>query len=50
MTFFEMDLRIIGYSLFIISIITTLISSIYFFLDVIISLKALFIATKEYLN
>jgi len=50
MQFFSMDLRIIGYFLFSLSIISILISSVYFFLDVILSLHALRLEAKEFVN
>jgi hypothetical protein len=48
MTQMDVDLRVIGQLLFIISIFSILVSSIYFFLDVLLSLKALKLEIKEY--
>ena len=50
MTLFTIDLKIYGYFLFIISIISILISSVYFFFDVILSTKALYLEASEYLD
>ncbi len=49
MNLFEIDLRIWGYFLFVLSILAILISSIYFFKDVLLSLNALKLEAKEYL-
>jgi hypothetical protein len=49
MTLLEIDLRIIGYPLFVISILSILVSSIYFFLDVRLSLHALKLEAKDYI-
>jgi len=46
----EHDLRILGYILFILSILSILLSSLYFFRDVILSLHALELEAKDYLN
>ncbi len=50
MTLLEVDLRIIGYPLFVISILSILISSVYFFIDVRLSLHALKLEAWEYLG
>jgi len=50
MFLFDVDLRIIGYILFILSIILILISSIYFFKDVMVSLHALKLEAKDYIG
>ncbi|MFW5657761.1 MAG: DUF2721 domain-containing protein [Bacteroidota bacterium] len=47
MNLFEMDLKIIGYFLFILSILSILVSSIFFFMDVVVSLNALKLEAKE---
>jgi len=50
MVFFNFDLRWVGYILFIVSILSMLVSAIYFFLDVLLSLKALRLEAQEYLK
>jgi Na+/melibiose symporter-like transporter len=50
MILFNVDLRVIGYLLFIISIILILISTIYFFKDVMVSLHALKLEAQDYLE
>jgi hypothetical protein len=50
MTLWGHDLRIIGYILFILSILAILISSLYFFRDVILSLHALKLEARDYLK
>jgi len=47
MALFSYDLRIIGYSLFILSIFSILVASIFFFMDVILSLNALKLEAGE---
>lgn len=49
MLFFSLDLRNLGYFLFSLSIISILISAIYFFLDIMLSLKAVKLEAIEYL-
>ncbi len=49
MTLLEIDLRIIGYPLFVISILSILVSAIYFFIDVRLTLHALKLEIREYL-
>ena len=49
MTLLEIDLRIIGYPLFVVSILSILVSSVYFFADVRLSLHALKLEAKDYL-
>jgi hypothetical protein len=49
MILFDYDLKIYGYILFVLSILAIFISSIYFFLDVILSLKALHLEAREYI-
>jgi hypothetical protein len=50
MTLWGHDLRILGYILFILSILSILLSSLYFFRDVILSLHALKLEAREYLK
>ncbi len=50
MTLLSLDLRIIGYPLFVLSILSILISSIYFFMDVRLSLHALRLEAKDFLG
>lgn len=50
MTLMEVDLRLIGYPLFVISILSILVSSIYFFVDVRLSLHALRLEASEYIG
>lgn len=44
----ETDLRIIGYSLFVLSILSILFSCIFFFRDILLSLKAIDLEAREY--
>lgn len=50
MVFLNLDLRWAGYILFILSILSILVSAVYFFLDVLLSLKALRLEAKEYIE
>ncbi len=50
MVLFDIDIRLTGYLLFVISILSILVSSIYFFMDVILSLQAIKLEAKEYLE
>ena len=50
MTLLTADLRLIGYPLFVVSILSILVSSIYFFIDVRLSLHALKLEAREYLG
>jgi len=50
MVLFNIDIRLTGYLLFVISILSILVSSIYFFMDVILSLQAIKLEAKEYLE
>lgn len=50
MTLWRHDLRIVGYILFILSIVSILLSSLYFFRDVILSLHALKLEAWDYLD
>ncbi len=50
MSLLDMDLRVIGYPLFVISILAILVSSIYLFIDVRLSLHALKLEAKEFLG
>ena len=50
MTLLTVDLRILGYPLFVLSILSILVSSIYFFMDVRLSLHALRLEAKDYLR
>ncbi len=50
MNLFELDLRVWGYFLFVLSILAILISSIYFFKDVLLSLNAIKLEAKDYLK
>lgn len=49
MILFNLDLRVIGYFLFIISIILILIATIYFLKDIMVSLRALKLEAQDYL-
>jgi hypothetical protein len=49
MTLWELDLRVVGYPLFVLSILSILISAIYFFMDVRLSLHALKLEAGDYL-
>jgi hypothetical protein len=49
MNLFTVDLYIFGYLFFFTSILSILISSIYLFLDIVLTLKALKLEAKEYL-
>ena len=48
MFLFEVDLRVAGYFLFVLSILAILFSTIYFFRDIVLSLKALNLEAKDY--
>ncbi len=48
MFLFETDLRVIGYSLFVLSIFSILFSCIYFFRDILLSLKAVSLEARDY--
>jgi Na+/melibiose symporter-like transporter len=50
MTLWGHDLRILGYILFILSILAILVSCLYFFRDVILSLHALKLEAKDHLK
>ena len=50
MILFDLDLRSVGYPLFVVSILAILVSSIYFFMDVRLSLHALRLEAREYLE
>ena len=50
MSLLDVNLRIIGYPLFVISILAILVSSIYFFIDVRLSLHALKLEAKEFID
>ncbi|UCG27097.1 MAG: DUF2721 domain-containing protein [Bacteroidales bacterium] len=50
MNLYDLDLRVPGYFLFVLSILSILISSIYFFKDVLLSLNALKLEAREYLE
>jgi hypothetical protein len=50
MILLEVDLRTVGYALFVVSILSILVSSIYFFIDVRLSLRALRLEAREYLE
>jgi hypothetical protein len=49
MNFTNIDLSALGYSLFLIAVTSMLIAFIYFFRDVLISLKAIKLEAKDYL-
>jgi hypothetical protein len=49
MNFTNIDLSMLGYSLFLIAVISMLVAFIYFFRDVLISLKAIKLEAKDYL-
>ena len=50
MILFDYDLKMLGYIFFVLSILSVFISCIYFFLDVLLSLKALQLEAQEYLK
>ncbi len=50
MILFDFQLKVFGYFFFVLSIISIFISCIYFFLDVLLSLKALHLEAREYLK
>jgi hypothetical protein len=50
MTLWGADLKVLGLTLFLISVLSILVSSIYFFLDVILSLKAIYLEAHQYLG
>jgi hypothetical protein len=50
MTLWGLDLRIPGYILFILSMLSILISALYFFRDVVLSLHALKLEARDYLK
>jgi len=50
MSLLDLDLRVIGYPLFVISILSILVSCIYFFIDVRLSLHALKLEAKEFIG
>ncbi len=50
MTLLDLDLRVLGYPLFVFSILSILVSSVYFFMDVRLSLHALRLEAKDYLK
>ncbi|MGE0088085.1 MAG: DUF2721 domain-containing protein [Bacteroidales bacterium] len=50
MEFFFVDLRWVGNFLFVLSVTSILISAIYFFLDVMLSLKALRLEAQDYIK
>jgi hypothetical protein len=50
MILLEVDLRVVGYPLFVVSILSILVSSIYFFIDVRLSLRALRLEARQYLE
>ena len=50
MTLMDIDLRMAGYPLFVLSILSILVSSVYFFMDVRLSLHALRLEAKDYLD
>jgi uncharacterized Tic20 family protein len=50
MTLFDIDLRILGYPLFVLSILSILVSSVYLFVDVRLSLTALKLEAGEHLE
>ncbi len=49
MNLFRLDLRIIGYLLFFLVILSILVSLLYFFRDVVLSLRAVKLEAREYL-
>ena len=49
MTLLDIDLRILGYPLFVLSILSILVSCIYFFVDVRLSLHALKLEARDYI-
>ena len=50
MNLFIIDLRLTGYLLFVVSILSILVSLIYFFRDVMLSLHAIKLEAKDYLD
>lgn len=50
MNLFNIDLRLTGYLLFVVSILSILVSLIYFFRDVVLSLHAVKLEAKDYLE
>ncbi|MEE4196737.1 MAG: DUF2721 domain-containing protein [Bacteroidales bacterium] len=50
MQFFAYDLRLVGYFLFSVSVLAILIAAVFFFLDVLLSLKALRLEALEYIQ
>jgi hypothetical protein len=50
MSFVAIDLRMIGYALFFISIMSLFISSIYFFRDILLGLHAIKLEASEYIK
>ncbi len=50
MMLFHFNLKVYGYVLFVLSIISLLISSVYFFLDVVLSLKAIYLEAQHCLE
>ena len=49
MSFIPIDLRLIGYGLFLISITSMLVSFVYFFRDVLLSLRAIKLEASEFI-
>lgn len=50
MSLLDLDLRVIGYPLFVVSILSILVSCLYFFIDVRLSLHALKLEAKEFIG
>ena len=50
MMLFNIDLKFYGYILFTFSILSILVSSVYFFMDVVLSLKAIHLEAQHYLE
>ncbi|HLF32774.1 MAG TPA: DUF2721 domain-containing protein [Cyclobacteriaceae bacterium] len=49
MILFDYPLKLFGYIFFVLSVISVFVSCIYFFLDVVLSLKALHLEARDYL-
>jgi len=49
MSFVTIDLRVIGYTLFLVSIISLFVSSVYFFRDIVLNLHAIKLEASEFI-
>lgn len=50
MMLFNVNLKSYGYILFVLSILSILVSAVYFFMDVVLSLRAIYLEAEEYLE